>query len=152
MLQTSKKPGVNEQRMQAYAEALEQLLDLDRTSAPNDVFAPLQTRGELGWHSSLQRAEGQSGSDERLDKQGECQHTSLLAPVTLIWRSSPLAKIAFCRASAGVPALVGCRRPAARHPWHAVWQHAQISVRCSSHGQGHTWAWADGSGTKWDVV
>lgn len=75
-MQTSKKPRVNEQRTRAYAEALEQLLDLDRTSAPDDVFAALQTRGELGWRSG-ERAEGQRGSDKRMDKQGGCQHALL---------------------------------------------------------------------------
>ncbi|KAI7840723.1 hypothetical protein COHA_005539 [Chlorella ohadii] len=39
-----KKLTANQQRVEAYADALEELINLERVPAPDDVFAPLKTR------------------------------------------------------------------------------------------------------------
>ncbi|PRW58085.1 serine threonine- kinase ATG1 [Chlorella sorokiniana] len=43
----SDKASAKEQRTEAYAKALEELLTLDRVPAPDDVFAPLRTREQV---------------------------------------------------------------------------------------------------------
>ncbi len=42
-----KKQTANEQRVEAYADALEELVNLERVPSSDDAFAPLKTRGEL---------------------------------------------------------------------------------------------------------